>query len=83
MIVFPEWGIIRPMDSASDSLQKGAMTATLHEAGVAVMRENIKRRHPGFSPEDVDESLRRWLFRLDGPLPIDAAGFLTIRKLSS
>ncbi|WP_438000499.1 hypothetical protein [Sorangium sp. So ce185] len=33
----------------------------LHDAGVALMRQNLRRRLPGAGEEDIDERLADWL----------------------
>jgi hypothetical protein len=37
----------------------------LHEAGVALMRQNLRRRHPDESDGQIDARLRRWLQDLE------------------
>lgn len=41
--------------------RKLRVTFALHEDGVAMMRQNLRRRHPGESDEEIDERLRVWL----------------------
>jgi len=33
----------------------------MHEAGVALMRQNLRRRHPDASEAQIDERLAEWL----------------------
>ena len=42
----------------------------LHVEGLALMRQNLRRRHPGESAEEIEVRLRTWL--LDRPA--DAPG---------
>lgn len=37
------------------------LTFDLHEAGVAMMRQNLRRRHPDASEAELKEMLRAWL----------------------
>lgn len=38
-----------------------AMVAELHEVGVEIQRENIRRANPSWSDARVGKELRRWL----------------------
>jgi hypothetical protein len=33
----------------------------MHETGVALMRQNLRRRHPDWSEAQIDERLAEWL----------------------
>lgn len=44
----------------------------LHEAGVALKRLSLQRRHPGMTDAETSALLRRWLARVGEPL--DAPG---------
>jgi hypothetical protein len=46
----------------------------LHEAGVALMRQNLRRRNPDASAADVEELLSAWLRTRPGAEHGDAAG---------
>jgi hypothetical protein len=46
----------------------------LHEAGVAVMRQNLRRRNPGASAAKIEELLSAWLRTRPGAEHGDAAG---------
>jgi hypothetical protein len=52
-----------------------AETIALHEAGVAMMRLNLARRHPGLTDEEIDDLLKAWL----SDRPMDAPGRLVHR----
>lgn len=39
----------------------------LHEAGVALKRQNLRRQFPEASEAEIAAQLRRWLRRLDEP----------------
>lgn len=52
----------------------------LHNAGVAIMKQNIRRRMPNASEEEIEEEFRRWYHRLDDPIPGDVAGPVRVRK---
>lgn len=49
----------------------------LHTEGLALMRQNLRRRHPEASDAEIEERLRAWL--LDRPA--DAPG--TVRDIRS
>jgi hypothetical protein len=40
------------------------------ETGIRLMRQNLRRRHPHASVEEIDEKLRHWL----ADRPMDAGG---------
>ena len=48
--------------SLADALQT---TLDLFETGVDLMRQNLRRRHPEASDDDIDRLLQQWL--LDRP----------------
>ena len=62
--------------------KKLAIALELHEFGVEMMRQNIRRREPCLSDEEVSERLRAWL--QDHPLlgvpieQVDASGRASI-----
>lgn len=37
------------------------MVAQLHEAGVLMMRQNLKRRDPDATPEEIEVRLVKWI----------------------
>ena len=41
------------------------MALELHEAGVSVKRQSLRRSHPEASDEEIEQRLQRWL--LDRP----------------
>lgn len=45
-------------DEAGERLR---LALELHEAGVALMRCNLRRRHPAATEAELDELLGRWL----------------------
>jgi hypothetical protein len=51
----------------------------LHEAGVAVMRQNLRRRNPGASVAKIEELLSAWLRTRPGAEHGDTAGRPTSR----
>jgi len=66
------------------TLQDNAMTtATLMDAGIALMRQNIRRRHPGQSEAEIDALLSAWMRRSDDPVPGDTAGAVRVRTRTS
>jgi hypothetical protein len=46
----------------------------LHEAGVALMRCNLKRRFPGASDKEIEDRLVAWLQERPGAEQGDAVG---------
>ena len=45
-----------------------AMTWELAEFGLQMMRQNIRRRHPGLDEQGIEERLGEWLHRPSGHL---------------
>jgi hypothetical protein len=58
-------------------------TATLIDAGIALMRQNIKRRHPGEPEAQIDAMLSAWMRHADDPIPGDTAGAVCVRTRES
>jgi hypothetical protein len=46
----------------------------LHEDGVRLMRQNLRRRHPRSTDADIERRLRAWLAHRPGAEHGDAAG---------
>jgi Rv0078B-related antitoxin len=62
-------------DAARERLaQKLRLTLALHEDGVAMMRLNLRRRHPTESDAEVDARLRAWLHHRPGAEHGDSDG---------
>ena len=57
-----------------------ATTAILVDAGIALMRQNIRRRHPEETEAEIDALLSAWLRRDNDPIPGDTAGSVRARK---
>jgi hypothetical protein len=53
----------------------------LHDVGVALMRQNLRRRHPGESDQLIDERLTKWVRTRPGAEHGDAAGRPSTRIL--
>lgn len=68
------------MADADKYLENAATTAILVEAGIALMRENLRRRHPQASESEIDVLLSAWLYRANDPIPGDTAGPVRIRE---
>jgi Rv0078B-related antitoxin len=67
--------------SVTEKYRNNALTtATLMEAGIAMMRENLQRRYPTANAHRINTLLGDWLYRKDDPLPGDTAGQVRIRK---
>jgi Rv0078B-related antitoxin len=68
----------------ADKYQQNALTtALLMDAGITLMRENIRRRNPTADGPKTDELLEAWLHRQDDPIPGDTAGHVRVRKQTS
>ncbi len=61
---------------ASSYEARGALSVTfdLFETGVRLMRQNLRRQHPGVSDEDIDRLLGAWLRHRPGAEAGDATG---------
>jgi hypothetical protein len=46
----------------------------LHDAGVEMMRQNLRRRHPGASEQEIERLLVAWLHERPGAEHGDAVG---------
>lgn len=53
----------------------------LHEVGVELMRQNLRRRHPHASDETIEQLLTDWLRTRPGAEHGDAAGRPSTRVL--
>ena len=68
------------MVDADQYRDNAATTAMLMEAGIALMRQNIRRRHPEETEAEIDARLHAWLRRANDPIPGDAAGSVRVRE---
>lgn len=68
------------MIQADKYRDNAATVAVLMEAGIELMRHNIRRRHPAASEAQVDTLLGAWLHRADDPIPGDTAGQVRVRE---
>jgi len=67
--------------TADEKYRTNAMTtAVLMEAGIALMRQNIRRTHPTMINEQAEALLSSWLCRADDAIPGDIAGLVRIRE---
>ena len=55
-------------------------TAMLIEAGISLMRQNLKRRYPEKTEAQIDALLSAWLRRVDESMPGDTAGSVRVRE---
>lgn len=62
--------------SSSISTLGGALRVALDlsEVGIALMRQNLRRRFPAASEDDIDQRLRAWVRHRPGAEHGDAAG---------
>ena len=56
--------------------------AELMAGGIALMRQNLRRRHPADTDAAIDDLLRAWLQRRADPVPGDVAGPVRVRSVS-
>jgi Rv0078B-related antitoxin len=56
--------------SNDELAQKLYLTLELHDAGVDMMRQNLRRRYPEATSEDIEAKLGTWLRER----PMDAPG---------
>ncbi len=68
------------MNDADKFQDNAATTAILVEAGIALMRQNIKRSHLTMNDEQIDALLTSWLCRAEDDIPGDTAGAVCIRE---
>ena len=59
--------------AAATPAEKFRATLDLIQVGVSLMRQNIRRRHPGLDDGAVEERLREWLWRHPVEPPRDPA----------
>ena len=60
--------------TAENLARKLELAIELHEAGVVLMRQNLRRRRPDASEGEIDELLKAWLQERPGALHGDAEG---------
>ena len=66
-----------------DTIRNNALTtAVLIEAGIELMRQNIRRSHPGETEAAIDALLSAWLRRSNDPIQGDTAGLVRTRELA-
>ncbi|MFZ4395398.1 MAG: hypothetical protein ACOYOU_07205 [Kiritimatiellia bacterium] len=53
------------------------------DAGIIMMRQNIRRRFPDASTSEIEALLDAWMCRADDAIPGDTAGAVRARKLMS
>jgi hypothetical protein len=68
------------MTDADKYRHNAATTAQLIDAGIAVMRQNIRRRFPEETEAGIDARLKAWLHRTDDAIPGDVAGPVRVRE---
>ena len=70
------------MDAITKYQGNAETAAALQDAGIAMMRQNIKRRYPSQSEATIDEMLRAWMRRAADPIPGDTAGAVSVRNVT-
>ena len=71
------------MNARGSFKENAVVTAVLFEAGVALMRQNLRRRHLEENDAHIDDRLRALLRRADDPVQGDAAGAVRPRERPS
>lgn len=66
--------------SKYDYASNAATTAVLMEAGIDLMRQNLRRRHPEENETQIAARLKKWLYCEDDPMPGDVAGDVRVRE---
>ncbi len=62
------------------ALEKKLLQACeLHDLGVQVMRQNLRRRHPDANDVEIAEMIQRWLHERPGAEFGDVAGKIRVR----
>jgi hypothetical protein len=62
-------------DAARERMSRNLRLAfKLHEEGVSLMRQNLRRRHPDESETEIDRRLQAWLHRRPGAEHGDSEG---------
>jgi hypothetical protein len=59
------------MDVVAESFRA---TLDLFQTGIDLMRQNLRRRHPGAAEQDLDRLLHEWLLERPGAEAGDSAG---------
>lgn len=54
--------------------------AEMVDAGIVLMKENLRRRNPDADQDRLNAILASWLRREDDPLPGDTAGSVRVRE---
>jgi hypothetical protein len=56
------------------SVEKLSLALDLFESGVDIMRQNLRRRHPTDTPDEIEARIETWLRTRPGAEQGDAAG---------
>ncbi|HKJ35325.1 MAG TPA: hypothetical protein VKA36_02050 [Solirubrobacterales bacterium] len=59
-----------------DAAERFRATLELHQAGIDLMRQNLRRRHPDESEDEISARLETWLLTRPGADHGDAPGRL-------
>jgi hypothetical protein len=62
------------MADRDDAAARLEMALEMHEDGVMIMRENLVRRHPGESADEIEARLAAWLAERPGAEVGDGVG---------
>jgi hypothetical protein len=65
------WSVPEPATTPAERLR---IALDLHDAGVEVMRQNLRRRHPGAGEQEIERLLLAWLHERPGAEHGDAVG---------
>lgn len=59
---------------SDDDAARLRLALELHDDGVAMMRQNLRRAHPDASDDEIEERLRAWVRHRPGAEHGDAVG---------
>ncbi len=68
------------MEPSEPPIRNVRTAADLMEAGFALMRQNLRRRHPADSEAEIEARFRAWKFREEDPIPGDVSGPVRVRR---
>lgn len=66
------WQTVLPLPD--DAAERFRITLDLHQAGIDLMRQNLRRRNPSESKEQISERVEAWLHTRPGAEHGDAPG---------
>jgi hypothetical protein len=61
-------------DARTEAAARRRAAVEMFETGVEIMRQNLRRQHPGFTEREIEARLTAWLSERPGAEFGDAAG---------